>query len=124
MFIPEIGDEIQLTEDWNFNLYLESRNESLISYLGLSEESFPKQIGKYWEPNFKMVYISASLPAGSIFRIDRIYIRKGRSEFSSISFIMQGVTTQKSYSSDKTKEIRVRFWAKLSDINQINFKFL
>ena len=33
-YVPEIGDQIILSEDWKFNLYPETRNEELGKYFG------------------------------------------------------------------------------------------
>lgn len=44
--------------------------------------------------------------AGTILEVDRIYIRKGAADFSSVTFKIRG---------DKV----VRFWAKLNDVNKI-----
>ena len=37
MYVPEIGDHIILTEDWNFTLHPESRNHELGAYFGFSK---------------------------------------------------------------------------------------
>lgn len=52
---------------------------------------------------------NTSLPKGTVLTIDRIYIRKGAGEYSSLSFwaLIPG---------DKK---RFRFWAKLDDVNRI-----
>lgn len=60
--------------------------------------------------------IKVTLPKGTILKIDRIYIRKGSSDYSSITFYAKDMlkpNTKKKYSP--------RFWAKLSDCNQIEF---
>lgn len=60
--------------------------------------------------------IKVTLPKGTILKFDRIYIRKGASDYSSITFYAKDMikpNTKKKYSP--------RFWAKLSDCNQIEF---
>ena len=58
-----------------------------------------------------------TLPAGTILKIDRIYIRKGKSEFDSITFVI------KKHPDDKRGAlIRGRFWAKLPEVNGIHFQ--
>lgn len=60
--------------------------------------------------------IKVTLPKGTVLKIDRIYIRKGSSDYSSITFYAKDMlkpNTKKKYSP--------RFWAKLSDCNQIEF---
>jgi hypothetical protein len=102
LYIPEIGDKIVLTEDWTFTLYNEYRNEKLVNKLG-------------W--NTSMIYGSSKLEKKEItflkdtsLKIDRIYIRKGASDYSSITFFI-GSGDWKG----------CRFWAKLSDVNKIEF---
>lgn len=53
--------------------------------------------------------------AGTTLSVDRIYIRKGSSEYSSLSFFIQ-------YSPKKTYKKKPRFWAKLADCNKIVFE--
>lgn len=72
--------------------------------------------------------IEVTLPAGTELSVDRIYIRKGASEYSSITFYAKRLPeityTGKRwhYGSSKPKKIKAfRFWAKLADCNQIEF---
>lgn len=51
--------------------------------------------------------VPITLPVGTKLKVDRIYIRKGASDFSSISFF--ATIDKKDY----------RFWAKLADVNTI-----
>lgn len=62
-------------------------------------------------------FIDITLPKGTILAIDRIYIRKGGSDFSSISFFIKNLPKVKG---EKTK--RPRFWAKLDECNTIQFE--
>lgn len=50
--------------------------------------------------------IQRTLPAGTILEIDRIYIRQGNAEYSSVTFKARGIKV-------------LRFWAKLDDVNRI-----
>jgi len=54
--------------------------------------------------------VSTTLPAGTELIVDRIYIRKGKSDYSSITFRA------------KIGEKSQRFWAKLDDCNRIEFE--
>lgn len=130
-YIPEIGDEIVLTNRWKFNLYPEPRNLTMGKLHGFINTTY------YCHPKFKDIWVKEpfeydhknlirniipnkeyeetlliSLPKGTVLKIDRIYIRKGLSDFSSITF-----TT-------KINNKRIRFWAKLKDVNNIEFKKL
>lgn len=105
LYIPALGDHLKLTAPWTFSLYAEYRNESLFSHLGLP---FARGYGR----NLPKTHVTLS--TGTELGIDRIYIRRGNKEFDSITFNLLGV---------KGKG-RVRFWAKLSDVNTIEFESL
>jgi hypothetical protein len=69
--------------------------------------------------------ITVTLPKGTILSIDRLYIRKGSSDYSSITFYAKnlGEVVIKSMYSKKTTKIKSpRFWAKLSECNNIEFE--
>lgn len=187
LYVPEIGDEIRLTNDWTFELHAEYRNEQLAALFGyyiqlnllVNESVVPKirpvdykvdypdlkdprfrtffgginseynkacdearnscpEYVKYqadsteWYANIKKhgtPTVSVTLPAGTLLKIDRIYIRKGSSDFSSITFYAKGLG-EVMVSSNRwtvnnlktTKRKAQRFWAKLADCNQIQFE--
>lgn len=138
LFIPEIGDEIILTKNWTLTLYAEKRNVTLGEQFGYYFHNYytfnyftPKYtlfsmwvkkpydflLDDYHETMRKIITnkeyeesIVVSLPKDTKLKIDRVYIRKGASDFSSVSF-----TT-------KINNKKVRFWAKLKDVNNIEFK--
>lgn len=66
------------------------------------------------DPNMKQ--IPAALVAGTVLKVDRIFIRKGMEDWSSLTFFM--VSSPDPALASKKK---IRFWAKLSDCNQIEF---
>ena len=132
-YIPEIGDEIRLLTDWTFNLHNESRNESLDKFLMVG---FPPRSWNNDPP------VPVTIPAGTILIIDRVYIRKGQGDFSSITFRWKGAsnpggfeeaddyrvivtpgtrTTPTVYGKKQVKVPKqpIRFWAKLTDVNEI-----
>jgi len=97
--IPDIGDKLIITAPWTFKLYSESRNDSLIL----------RETGLHYKREYPVkTYINVTLPIGTELLIDRIYIRKGAKEFSSMSFFMD------------SKPNKIRFWAKLKDINNMD----
>lgn len=118
--IPEIGDQVTLKTDWTFDLYDEHRNKSLIKRKNIC---FPKVL----YPHKGMV--NFTIPHGTILQVDRIFIRKDMSDYSSLTFYVidspdidlrpigniPNVIT--SFSVGKI----VRFWAKLSDCNLLQF---
>lgn len=116
MYIPELGDVIIVSKTWAFDLYHENRNETLFALYGL-EVKYPH----YHEP--KQPPTRVTIDAGEKLKIDRIYIRKGASDFSSISFFLVGKKASlpaTRWSAIKTRS--VRFWAKLADVNRIEFE--
>ena len=140
LFIPEIGTEIILTEDWTFDLYDETRNEAAVVYyelwdiLGqLRKEYYAKQNAiRNVFPFDRAAYnaiqepcIPVVVPKGTTLKIDRIYIRKGISEYSSVTFIMKGATPKvfmSRHGYERKCGRSIRFWARLSDVNKIQFE--
>ncbi len=102
MYIPEIGNVIKLEKDWKFTLYCEYRNEKLFE--AISKEKY----------NYRAdgQDIEVTLPKGATLTIDRIYIRQGLSNYSSLSFYLDCPAISSK---------RLRFWAKLVDVNNIVF---
>lgn len=107
LFIPEIGTKIKLTADWKFVLYNEYRNRGLRDI-----------ILKPYNNAFSGQNIIVTIPEDTILTVDRVYIRKGVSDYSSITFNIS--------KKENPKHIYggTRFWAKLSDVNNIEFELL
>ncbi len=106
LFIPPIGASIELAQDWTFELYDEYRNSNFFEYLGLQR---PGRDAMY-DPKS----VTASLPADSVLKINRIYIRKGQKDFDSVTFFL--------VHSKGKKVTKARFWVKLADANRIMLK--
>lgn len=131
-YLPSIGDKIELTEDWEFPLHFEYRNESMITRI---------------KPNQRVSYsdegsMIAVLEKGTVLRVARIYIRQGKREWDSITFGVVSAPNDESRakiqkaktsfwaSDDKRKEIPndeqkykgARFWVKLADANEIQYE--
>jgi hypothetical protein len=196
LYIPEIGEQITLAEDWSFTLMAEDRNQDLAAWAGYykvggfpvrfvdpnvvppmrdrdhkidrtrSDEAYQKATdasglftsrSKLWDDynriwqeendtcseeikyledyrtwlanvnQFGLSEIPITLPAGTVLKVDRIYIRKGKKEYSSITFYAEGLgeTTVLKASPwvrlHDTKKKKLRFWAKLQDCNMIKF---
>lgn len=109
LYIPALGDHLRLTAPWTFKLYTEYRNETLFKHLGLEQPTH-----RYGQ----LIGVPVTLDAGTELGIDRIYIRRGNKEFDSITFNLLGAKMTKGYFGSKS---RVRFWAKLRDVNTIEF---
>lgn len=144
LYIPELGDSFTLAADWNFNLYNESRNnisdafELIYPDIG---EVYEQESARIWEERERRleelrqsgetrIYLLAAypvmLPKGTILKVDRIYIRKSSEEFSSITFYitfcpLKELTPIKD-GGTLPKGIKRRFWAKLADVNNIEFE--
>lgn len=121
LYIPEIGDSIRLTADWRFDLFNESRNSTLMERLG----DIRPVMGS-WHQNYSS--LPCTIPAGAVLKIDRVYIRKGSKDFSSVTFLWKGealpakVETYSNGQEYKIPRQPVRFWAKLADVNNIEFE--
>jgi hypothetical protein len=102
MFIPDIGTIITLKEDWTFDLYYEYRNMSLIDKL-VDDESKKFNWDKSHFESIKCLFCQ-----DTILKVDRIYIRKGNSDYSSLTFYVKNGKYQ-----------GCRFWAKLHDVNEM-----
>lgn len=118
MYIPEIGDVIVLTQPWTFDLYNEYRNETMMEFIGDTRSC-----------HYSAVYsgIPVTLEAGTKLKIDRIYVRKGKGDYSSITFIDQKnyiparIETYSNGTTGKIPRKKLRFWAKLEDVNTMEF---
>lgn len=139
LYIPTIGDEIVLEQDWYFDVHYEERNASLYSHLGYQDIALSFE---YWANRKKHVpTLRGMFPAGTTLKIERIYIRKGQEKFDSITFLIPGVKvevpfTKRDYpkvngkidysqspiETIDTKSRPLRFWVKLPDANTIQFK--
>jgi len=114
LFIPTIGTALVLAKDWSFVLHEEYRNFQF-------SEFFQLGFNRVWETHAHFGEIS--LPAGTVLKIDRIYIRKGGAdmkEFDSVTFFCNPHLT--AAQAKKQKLPKGRFWAKLQDVNQMMIK--
>jgi hypothetical protein len=110
LFIPEIGTKIKLEQDWQITLYSEYRNYSLF---------------KPFDLNSKENSI-VELPKGLLLKVDRFYIRKGSSQFSSLTFSIPKVKT-KAEKLEYPHNITFggcKFWVKLHECNGLNMSLL
>ena len=106
-FLPEIGTKLALCEDWEFDLHRERRNDKFFPQIG---------IPVYWKLNASSVKIK--ILKGSHLTVDRIYIRKGVKEYSSVTFYVKK-GAQVEYNGGLYKMRGARFWAKLHDVNRL-----
>lgn len=99
--IPPLGTQIVLAETWEFKLWYERRNDSLINKMNIdvTDIRYGRDLG----------YVS--LPKGTVLSVDRIYIRKGCEDYNSVTFRIKECVHK--------KYEKARFWAKLNDVNKI-----
>lgn len=95
--IPEIGTKIVLAENWTFPLHHEYRNETLFEILGV-------QYSHSWRNRPGPVEVT--LPKGTILTVDRVYIRKGAKDFSSLTFLIPKRKTERKRSTRTATEYR------------------
>lgn len=128
--IPTIGSKLTLVDPWTFTLFGESRNRDLWKKLHNDEpeESDMVRVPDTSRFGWRWGYIheerSTTFPAGTVLRVDRIYIRSNDKdkEFDSITFIIESMPgvegTRRAFTKGGTKTVG-RFWAKLFDVNRI-----
>ena len=118
-FVPEIGSKLKLEKDWTFDVHVELRNSQL--YKADSRKVKPwGQAGKLYK---------RTLPAGSTFLIDQIYVRTGAKDYSSVTLLVLDTTDpvlgslKKKRQPFKAKgaEFLARFWVKLVQFNEAEF---
>lgn len=151
LLIPQIGSKIVLRKPWTFTVWSERRNETLGKTLGIlalrktgpwpqsdfGGQRVPPRYVDQWLWNgqkdptpqdrytrFDVVASSAcTLPKGITLTVDRIYIRNGAKDFSSISFRLNIDPKKplKFVGTDIVIPKGIRFWAKLDECNNIEF---
>lgn len=109
-YIPSIGDKIILEEDWECTIFFEHRNSKFIKKA--RPDAVPKE--NYWMYRSDGSSVMVTFPKGTVLTIDRIYIRKGKGEWDSVTFNMP--------KQPKVAPFNGRFWAKLEDVNEIKFE--
>jgi hypothetical protein len=120
LIIPEIGTEIKLTDGWHFTLYVEYRNKYLF------KELFKKDLGyrdQFEFNNQTYNQVTVMVNKDATLKVDRIYIRKGSGDYSSVTFFLQKGSTVYSLGETITLKKDVRFWCKLGDVNNIKCQF-
>lgn len=126
LFIPELGSKLTLIQDWKCPIEWENRNLTLIKFFNselsnayktyeqewyqtLCSNTQRTKTWKAWQDFINANPLVYTFPKGTVLEVDRIYIRKGAEDFSSLTFKW------------RTPKM-VRFWAKLEDVNRIEFK--
>lgn len=141
LFIPSLGTELKLAQDWYFVLHDEHRNATLVELLTAKGLLGPRKLANEedaGEPWAEYCF-DARLQAGATLKLDRIYIRKNQEDFDSVTFHLKGAKVpgrtevrkgvsigaggREEFSYERKIPSRgVRFWVRLDDANKIHFE--
>jgi len=125
MLIPDINTQLMLSKPWEFNLYVERRNKAM--FVGL----FGTDPKDYWwgriyikgEEYKRGDCIPCKIGKDALLKVNRVYIRQGGDEYSSLTFYVHKGAKITSMGETITLKKAVRFWAKLGDVNDIRCRF-
>lgn len=124
LFIPTIGSEMVLSKACPVTIHSEHRNSKFLSSLGIGmdQKYINKTYGNLFVENQSLVdrykakvslkEVSITIPAGTVLKVNRIYIRQVAEDFDSMTFQCDG-------NKDFPKG---RFWLKLTDVNTFNIQ--
>lgn len=98
MYVPSIGDVIELRKPWTAHIEDESRNRKYLLSIN-AIEPFSRTYGAY----------PVSFAMGTKLKIERIYIRQNASGYDSVTVRVVGQKNS-------------RFWVKLANFNELVFE--
>lgn len=101
VFIPQVGDKIELSSNWNCKIFNEKRNKSVFAALGVD-------VSNQENTNIDITFLK-----GTIFKVTRLYVRAPASSFDSITLSV--------VSSPIKKLAKAKFWVKIMDANNMEF---
>ncbi len=124
LFIPEIGDQLHLSKDWWFETVCEHRNISLFDAFDIPQEKRTDKIKVNTYYRYVPKLGDFLIPAGTVLKVDRVYIRKGMEDFSSITFVIVSAPDKRSVKKKDGGEAlkAVRFWVRLQETRNIEFE--
>lgn len=102
VFIPQVGDKIELSSNWNCKIFNESRNRSVFEALGVD-------VSEQKDSNIDITFLK-----GTVFKVTRLYVRAPASSYDSITLSV--------VSSPIKKLAKTKFWVKLWDANNMEFE--
>jgi hypothetical protein len=140
LFIPELGTQLELKKDASLKIQMESRNEDFLFNCFPKELSALGELRKLdglrrdeysTDPQVKAAAIerkkrreelwpklkelpkvfTVKILAGTILEVDRIYVRKGQDDYSSVTFVI------------RDKRVH-RFWVNLDQVNTLDVEIL
>ncbi len=112
-FVPDIGSLLILNQEWTFTLFNEYRNSTMFNLM--------IKRGEILNSNSKSNQV-VTIPKKLVIKVDRIYIKKGLSQYSSITF---SIPKPKNKSEKLAMPLNmdyygVKFWVKLHECNGID----
>ena len=122
--IPDIGYELKLDQDWKFTLKCERRNHLYKFLQDKGQTPTKSNIQNQYRWSYNGPSVEVTILTGSTLSVDRVYIRKGVSGYSSVTFYLDSgavVSTGRPMNSTTTKKLR--FFASLKDVNKIVCKW-
>lgn len=132
LFIPDVGEELTLVDDWRFVTICEYRNESLFNAFEVPAElRYQKSVrfhggahdgyDRYRPLGDGVPFV---MPAGTVLKVDRVYIRKGISDYSSLTFLVSQSPDKRLLTKKNggTAPKAVRFWVKLAETRNIEIE--
>lgn len=102
VFIPQVGDKIELSSNWNCKIFNESRNRSVFEALGVD-------VSEQKDSNIDITFLK-----GTVFKVTRLYVRAPASSYDSITLSV--------VSSPIKKLSKAKFWVKIMDANNMEFE--
>lgn len=126
LYIPACGDRIVLKKDWEFSLYLESRNLNFAQELRLWEPEAGAYVWNQYmldadgKDTGKLQSIRASLPKGTCLEFDRLYIRTFNKAKVDEGDDYDSVTFKVILPSGKMAK-KQRFWVKRAACSDIEY---
>lgn len=130
-FIPPLGTAVRLTRAWTCTVHREGRNwdvrRALVAHAA-GETGAEPQMGDWWARYSAQTSdsdgpLAMTLPADTILKIDRIYVRSGQGDFDSVTFMIKDSPDKRFVPKRKkgggTFDGKPRFWVKLHEANAI-----
>jgi hypothetical protein len=97
------------------------RRQGVAFYWDRGDQRDPAEVEQYnalreeLQTKYSLYYTDVTIPVDSLLSVDRIFIRKGMDDWSSLTFYLKEHPAH-------TFKKKPRFWAKLADCNNIEFE--
>lgn len=129
LWIPPLDTMLSLDEDWTFTLHAEERNKGLMevvegkkirSWVHDGEPGLYYQRMGYIDYDWTLYPLTFTVPAGTVLRLERIYVRRGAEmeRFDSLTFrVMSSPDERLQAAGRQFGKGGKRFWARLDECN-------